>query len=104
LVMICYNFFMIINFPSAKSTANAYISRLDAQNAEVQNSVFLCDQASAVMMLNMQKYLHLLQDFLSTASRDEIRDFLRSRGASHTLEVTEDDDIVIQYELFTRDN
>jgi len=92
----------VLEFPR-KDTHNlvkGYTSRLDAQNLVVEESVFLAEQAGAKLMLEMQKYLLTLQNFIKEATAEDILKFLKDRGREHNLEISSENTIAFQFALF----
>jgi hypothetical protein len=92
----------VLEFPR-KDTHNlvkGYTSRLDAQNLVVEESVFLAEQAGAKLMLEMQKYLLTLQNFIKEATAEDILEFLKERGRAHNLDIIGEGSIAFQYELW----
>jgi hypothetical protein len=91
----------VIEFPkkSQDKISKGFIARLDAQNKVVINAIGDVEQASAVVMMQMQKYLSILQSFIKAAGSEELVKFLRDKGREHNLDITIDDDIAFQLQL-----
>lgn len=66
----------ILQFPPSDRIAKAYVSRLNVQQEEVDKAVAGAEQSNANLMMQMQKYLFILQNFIQDASPAQILEFI----------------------------
>jgi predicted amino acid-binding ACT domain protein len=50
-------------------------------------------------MLEVQKYLLILQNFMKDADSDTLIEFLKNKAREHNLDVTVESSLVFQYQL-----
>lgn len=92
----------VIEFPRPinRKAVEAYTGRLNAQNEIVEQLLAQAEHYNTAMLYEMQRYLYILQCFADEVPIETFREFITKHKTAHNLNITIEDDLSFQYQLW----